>query len=185
MRGRVLIVSGERGAGKTTLCARPVERARRAGWRVGGILCPARYAAGRKVEIDLVTLPDGQRYPLAQVVGPGEGATVGRYRFDEGLFSLAERAVAQAVPCDLLLVDELGPLELEEGRGWARAIEVVAGGRFELALVVVRPELVESARGRFGGREVEAVRVSRENREGLAVRLAGWLVGLKGPGAGA
>lgn len=158
--GRVLLVSGEQGAGKTSLCARLAELAQGAGRVVGGVVCPARYEAGRKVGIDLVILPQGRRYRLAELVSPAQKATVGRYRFDERLFSLAERAVAEAVPCDLLVVDELGPLELEQGKGWAGAIQVIAGGQFEVALVVVRPELVESARRRFAGRGVEVVRVT-------------------------
>ena len=41
------------------------------------------------------------------------------------------------------LVDELGPLELVRGEGWQAALETLAQGGYRLALVVVRPELLD------------------------------------------
>ena len=53
-------------------------------------------------------------------------------------------ALLEANPnCDLLVVDELGPLELVRGEGWQAALEALAQGGYCLALVVVRPELLD------------------------------------------
>ncbi len=45
---RVLIISGEQGCGKTTLCTRAAELARAQGLAVAGVLTHPRFAGGRK-----------------------------------------------------------------------------------------------------------------------------------------
>ena len=56
-----------------------------------------------------------------------------------------------ACPCDVLIVDEIGPLELERGQGWANALDVLRAGQFDLAAVVVRPSLIDAFRAAMGG----------------------------------
>ncbi len=56
------------------------------------------------------------------------------------------RSSRASVPCDLLVIDELGPLEFNLKVGWLSALDVVKTGQFSLALVVIRPELLEPAR---------------------------------------
>ena len=52
--------------------------------------------------------------------------------------------MAQSAPCDLLLVDELGPLEMLRGQGFTAAQAALAGGRYRLGIAVVRPALVKT-----------------------------------------
>jgi hypothetical protein len=54
-----------------------------------------------------------------------------------------------ATPCDLLIVDELGPLEFERNRGWTDGLAAVDSGDYRHALVVVRPQLLPAARARW------------------------------------
>jgi nucleoside-triphosphatase THEP1 len=55
------------------------------------------------------------------------------------------RIIESSVPCDLLIIDELGPLEFNLSLGWVNALGAVRGARYLLAVVVVRPELLEHA----------------------------------------
>ncbi len=57
------------------------------------------------------------------------------------------RSAGQAA--DVFFVDELGPLELVRGEGWADVIPMIRARAFGAALVVVRPELIEMARGQM------------------------------------
>lgn len=54
-----------------------------------------------------------------------------------------------SLPCDLLIVDELGPLELTHQMGWRAALEILPRAGYRLALVVIRPELHATARRVF------------------------------------
>ena len=47
--------------------------------------------------------------------------------------------------CDLLIVDELGPIELERGEGWQNGIAALNSGEYQAAVVVIRPELLDAA----------------------------------------
>ena len=48
-------------------------------------------------------------------------------------------------PCDLLIIDELGPIELERGQGWQNGLSAIASGKYRVAAVVIRPELISTA----------------------------------------
>jgi hypothetical protein len=65
------------------------------------------------------------------------------WEFGQDVFAFGERAVAAGADADLLIVDELGPLELRGGRGWVGALTVLREGTFRAALVVCRPELLD------------------------------------------
>jgi nucleoside-triphosphatase THEP1 len=54
-----------------------------------------------------------------------------------------------SLPCDLLIVDELGPLELTHQMGWRAALDILPLSGYRLALVVIRPELQATARRVF------------------------------------
>ncbi len=149
-------LTGERGAGKTTFCRALAERARAAGWDVAGLLSPGVFENGVKTGVLAQALRTGETHPLARAhTAPGlasaareEGFSLafGNWLFDPSGFAWGNQVLATCLPCDLLIVDELGPLELVRGEGWTSALTVLRQPRYRVGLVVVRPELVEVAR---------------------------------------
>ena len=79
------------------------------------------------------------------------------WRFDEQVLRWGAGVIEQAASCEVLVVDELGPLELRQGGGWHIALEVLAARRAGCDLVVVRPSLVETLRAHFPGRDIKVV----------------------------
>lgn len=153
-RGRILLVTGAIGCGKTTYCRTQIDAARRAGLDVAGVLSPARFEQGVKAGIDVLDLRSGELRPLAhlrtmETASDITGVVTQRWRFDAAVLAWANQALAAATPCDLLVVDELGPLELEQGRGWTAALATIDARAFETALVVVRDNLLASALARW------------------------------------
>ena len=71
---------------------------------------------------------------------------LGRFRFDPETLAWGNDVLARASTCHLLVVDELGPLEIKRGQGWQKAFDVLRGNNFALAVVVVRPELLEQVK---------------------------------------
>jgi hypothetical protein len=65
------------------------------------------------------------------------------WEFEREVFAFGERAIAAGADGDLLVVDEIGPLELLGDRGWVGSLAVLRGGRYRGALVVCRPQLVD------------------------------------------
>ncbi len=135
------IVTGARGAGKTTFCDEIANLARHSGWDVAGVLSPSRLDGGRKTGILAEDLRSGERRLLASLT-PGEisGTSMCRWVFSEPALQWANAALAAATPCDLLIVDEIGPMELDHDQGlrsWRATIETRA---YRTALMVVRSE---------------------------------------------
>lgn len=160
---QILIITGERGAGKTNLCQRWVDMARASGWQVTGVLSPARLEAGQKTGIDVVDLSSGERRELAHLVTdspsqiPCSPIRTQKWCFDPTALSWGSGILTAAIPCDLLVVDELGPIEFERHMGWVEGLRAVDSKQYHLALVVIRPELLEAARQRWDSAVVIAV----------------------------
>ncbi len=122
------------------------ENAHRVKWQVGGVLSPALFIKGQKAAIEVINLASGRRGKLARLRQSGdEGILTAHWTFDAQALEWGNAGLEEAVPCDLLVVDELGPLELLRGQGLTAGLEAVDSGLFTLALVVVRPVLLEVA----------------------------------------
>ncbi|MEZ0394820.1 MAG: nucleoside-triphosphatase [Anaerolineales bacterium] len=157
------LLTGERGAGKTTFCRLLAGHARAAGWDVAGLLSPAVIEAGVKTGILVEEARSGERRRLASAAArPPFSLPLGRWFFDPAALAWGNIALQNCLPCDLLLVDELGPLELLRGEGWTAAFPTLQAAAYRLALVVVRPELEEVLRARLPVRET--IRVQSPDR---------------------
>ncbi|HML22781.1 MAG TPA: nucleoside-triphosphatase [Aggregatilinea sp.] len=176
----VLLISGWRRAGKTTLLLRLREAALGAGLTVGGFLSPERSHNGEKVGIDLLDVATGERVSLATVGGEGAVRT-GHYTFDPAALDAGLRFARAGQDADVYFVDELGPLELVRGEGWASVIPLIGARRSAdrgLSLVVVRPELIDAARQRLdlpAGSPV--VEINEATRQALSAALEAWISG--------
>jgi nucleoside-triphosphatase THEP1 len=151
MPGHIVILTGPPGSGKTTTCCQLADLARRRGLDCAGLVCPARFHKSRKVGIDVLNLRTGESRPLAEADQLPSALRTQGYRFDAETTAWGAAVLAAACPCDLLIVDEIGPLELERGQGWVNALDVLGADSFRLAVVVVRPHLLntfEQAMGR-------------------------------------
>lgn len=163
---RVIMLTGERGVGKSTVCREAVTLARARGHACCGVLTLTRD--GVRHVFDVGT---GRQRRLTQPPGEGGAVVQGRFRFDPRTLEWGDTVLSQAVRCDLLVVDEIGPLEVERGQGWMTAFEVVRGGNYALALAVVRPELIAQVRGRLAGCAAKVLAVTQENRDSLPASL--------------
>ena len=169
MKGRIILISGGRGVGKTTVCQRTVAQAREAGYECGGILTVQTDAPDERTVIDVRS---GERRPLTT---PEGGVGIGKFHFSSDTLDWGAEALTQAAPCDLLVVDEIGPLEIEQREGWVVALDLLRMGQFEIALVVVRPELVHAVQMQLPASVPTVISVTEENRDQLPEELLGLL----------
>jgi len=127
------IVTGETGVGKTTTCRSFIKMASARGIHCGGVL-------SLKTKTGAITaqnIKTGSETILAGLDDNGEGIQVGRYFFYEDGLEFGRQAIMDAIDCDVLIVDELGALELG-GNGFASAIAVINHHRKLNAVVVIR-----------------------------------------------
>lgn len=146
----ISILTGEIQSGKTSLCLEIADIARDNGVTLGGVLSPGVFLDGVKVAIDALDLKTGEKVRLADSGDQGAGPlTTKRYVFHPLAVAWGNQVLENALPCDLLMVDELGPLEFRQGEGWVNGFSVVASGNFSAALLVIRPSLLEEALSRW------------------------------------
>jgi nucleoside-triphosphatase THEP1 len=144
----LFLLTGESGSGKTSACQALVQRVRQAGGRVAGLLSPPIIHREEKVAIAARLLPDDQQRLLAvrQSEAPAWfSLALGQWQFDPSILARVDRHLENLPPCDLLIVDEIGPLELVRGEGWQAALPALRHHPCQAALVVVRPSLIEVA----------------------------------------
>ena len=134
------IITGVQGSGKTTFCQKLVELARSAGWNVAGVLSPPVLVGGQKVGIDIIDLSTNQRKRLANSIEQGgDGPKTIRWAFVGDVLSWGNRVLENIPPSDLLVVDELGPIEFERGEGWLNGISAVSDGDYKFAFEASSP----------------------------------------------
>jgi nucleoside-triphosphatase THEP1 len=211
---RIIILSGERGAGKSTVCRETVALTQARGYTCGGLLTLSCLNG----TLDVLDLKSGHSrrlalrqsssalepkdqqpsrglfegaHPARPELGRGtpvEGKTTdipetdatpaviqGRFRFDPRTLAWGNEALRHATPCQLLVVDELGPLEVERQEGWTRAFDVLNKADFGLALVVVRPECLVRAQLQLPASTTAIFTVAPDNRAAMPDLLLGML----------
>ena len=156
------IVTGERGAGKTTFVLDCAHRATDAGWRVGGVVAPVVWHDGRRIGYDLVDLRSGTRCVLARTEKRrGCQTNIGPYWFDDDAIERGNAAISTAVTdgLEFIAVDEVGPLEFA-GQGWAPGFQeaLFIGTPAQTLVVAVRPSLVSELPVRFPSGDWEKAR---------------------------
>jgi nucleoside-triphosphatase THEP1 len=145
----IVLLTGESGCGKTTLCARVVASLKARGLDVAGVLTLPRFADGEKIGMDVEDVRTGERGALAERAAVGAGTANLAWKFDDAGLARGAQILRDAPPCDVLVIDELGPLELIHNVGWIVALDVLQTGHYRAALVVVRPGLVENFQARL------------------------------------
>ncbi|MEA3407083.1 MAG: nucleoside-triphosphatase [Chloroflexota bacterium] len=171
---RIILLTGPKRSGKTTACRRFVENGRRANMAIGGIVSPARYDhRGQKRGIDIIDLTTGQRRALATTASSPQEATVGKYRFYPGAIRWARRRAlsALAAPLDVVIVDEIGPLELEQKQGFATALDRLSTSRAKIAILIVRDSLVSQLQEKLKALQPETMHLCNTNRNQIPHHL--------------
>ena len=155
----LFILTGDIRTGKTTWLEARVRELEAVGVPVRGVLAPGVWRDGEKVGIENVLLPSRERVLLATPAGDGCSTGLGwefnaeaLARVNAHLAGLNATAVEKDVCPGLLVIDEVGPLELRRGDGLTAALPLLDSGptpAWPHTLVVVHAALAEVARTRF------------------------------------
>jgi nucleoside-triphosphatase THEP1 len=146
----LVLVTGIRGAGKTSWCMDLLEHTRALDLKLCGLISPAVFEAGQKVGIDLLDLCSGERRRLAYRAGDAGGdlCTTDWQMVAETL-EWGNTILESIKSCDLFILDEIGPLEFEHGIGLIAGLDIIDSHKKIPAVVVVRPSLLALADKRW------------------------------------
>jgi nucleoside-triphosphatase len=164
-----ILLEGRPAAGKTTVVRRLAELLRDAGVVLGGFVTDELREGRRRVGFSVETF-DGNRTVLAHVDFDGL-LRVGKYGVDVAAFErVALPALARAAESDVLLIDELGKMELASD-AFRAAVDDCFGRAAAIVATVqlARHPLTDKLKSRS---DVETIRVTTANRGELPAQLA-------------
>jgi len=133
----VIIVTGAIGIGKTTVCRKLIEIVRNRGYTCGGILT---YKAPDK-GIIIEDIQSGEKETLASINDVYHGPRTAKYSFNPDGIDFGIQAVEKGTSAAILVVDEIGHLELR-GEGFAKVLQLIKAGNIEVCVLVIRKELL-------------------------------------------
>ncbi len=163
-----VILTGERQVGKSTLCRKIADTLKTEGFHVGGVWTET-IVHGRERTLMAHDLGTGSAILLAGTAAEGTGPKQGPYTFThEGIFA-GIRAIGNGMKADLLVVDEIGPLEMRQ-QGFFPVLHTISRTRH--SLLVIRPGLLDDALIRLRlGHDFEVIPVVPAHRDELCEYL--------------
>ncbi|MEM2466253.1 MAG: NTPase [Candidatus Bathyarchaeia archaeon] len=168
MHKRVLLITGSPGVGKTTLLLKVVEALRAKGYSVGGMVSREVRPYGTRIGFEILDLGDNNKRGWLAHVQQEKGPRVGKYRVNlEDLNSVGVEAILRAVrKCDVIVIDEIGPMELFSKSFKLAALEALESGKLVIAVVHRKTcdKLIDYAKAR---KDTEIFNVTFENRDEL------------------
>jgi nucleoside-triphosphatase THEP1 len=170
MDSPLLLLTGPRRIGKSTACFRLARLLCQQGCRAAGI---ATRTEGRRSYA--VNLSTGDEHFLASQEEDLGGPRWGSFSFAPAALDWANQVVRQSLACraELLILDEIGPLEVVRGEGFLPALRALLDSP-TAGLVVVRPSLLAAVQALSGPRSVTIREVTLENRDALPMHVAAW-----------
>jgi nucleoside-triphosphatase THEP1/energy-coupling factor transporter transmembrane protein EcfT len=140
----LVVVTGKPGAGKTpAMRAAAAELARR-GVAIAGFVQIPVWGEDRKGGYRLQDVATGEECMLAVKVDPARGDHGTPFRFLPAGFAFARRALANTRVGSVLVLDELGPVELRGAGHMPGVRRALASPGLAAVLVTVRPALIPS-----------------------------------------
>ena len=159
-----IIVTGKVGIGKTIVCEKVIHMAKSLGYSCGGILTPK-----SKEGIIIVDIKTGGRKVLASINNIYQGPHIGKYFFNPEGIEFGTKAIDRGISSDILIVDEMGYLELK-GEGFIKILELIKTGKVKNSILVIRKELLPAFSPRLG-RRVSIIETTTNSRSELPQKI--------------
>ncbi len=172
LKKRVLILTGAPGVGKTTVLVRTVDALRAQGESVGGMISSEAREGKIRVGFEILDLANGKQGWLAHI-NQKDGPQVGKYRVNIGdLEEIGVKAIVDAAEkCNVVAIDEVGPMELFSQRFKQAVKQVVTSKKLVLAVVhaKARDELISQIKEREDTAVFTVTLLNRDNLPGVLI----------------
>jgi len=160
-----LAVTGPPGVGKSTLVQKCANASRH---KVGGVLARDKRVKDRRVGFELLDLGSGAMGMLADETG--DGPQLGKYRVRlDDLDRIGARAIEEALQSDLIVVDEVGPMELSSKRFVAAVEKAIASDK---PMLVVLHQWSQHPLAKKIRKTFRVITLSQENRDRIADEIS-------------
>ncbi len=175
-----LIVTGDVHVGKTTAVRKALLRLRQMNCRIAGFVTwPVVDESASRLGITIEDLCSGVRRILARTDQNLGGPGVGPYSFDPEALRWGDQLVLDALDhgCDLLVIDEIGRLELQLDSGFQRTLSTLTRPGLPSTVLVVRQSLLPRLHSRVPQFKAVTLCVDLANRDQAPGLIADALLG--------
>jgi len=149
-QNKLILWTGPKHSGKTTGATKLAQVASAEGFNVAGLLAPSLYRNSNLLGFDVLDLQNQTRAPLARRKISQSKAGPFTFIADGLKLGKAVLSAEATKSADLVIVDEFGPLELNN-EGWRRNVDSLLASRNAVVLLVVRRELADTVRQVYSG----------------------------------
>lgn len=149
MSSDIIIITGKINSGKTTACKTWINRQKKDGKSVGGILSIPVWRKGEKNAYYAYDISTEESILLATTAAVSPASSYGRFRFPRTGLDFAETVLRNACglsggkPKETIIVDEIGPLELKE-KGFASVLRELLNEYSGTLILVTRESHTEA-----------------------------------------
>ncbi len=169
---RIILLTGRPGIGKTTVLLRIVDELKKRNLLVDGFISREFREHGRRVGFKIISLSDGRVGWLAHVRQPA-GPRIGKYKVCiEDLESIGVEAILRAIDrADVIIIDEIGPMELLSRRFRRAVYEAFNSQKAILGTIHyrIKGSFISEFRDKI---DITVIEVTMENRDDLPLRIA-------------
>lgn len=166
-----ILLTGKIGIGKTTVCKKIVEIAKKNGLNCCGVLTQRLEDKGKTAELIVEDISTGERKILASRINDEEisnGIISCNFIFNREAIEFGKKALSKKG--DLLVIDEIGNLELE-GKGFNNAICAFQSKKNKNSILVVRSKLKKAVSAKLDC-NFKMIEVNKDNREEVPTTIS-------------
>jgi nucleoside-triphosphatase len=160
-----IAITGPPRVGKSTLVQKCASASK---LKVGGVLARDKRIKDRRLGFELLDLESGATGMLADE--SGDGPQLGKYRVRlDDLDQVGAKAIEDALQSDLIVVDEVGPMELSSKRFVSAVERAIAS---EKPMLVVLHQWSQHPLAKKIRKTFRVITLTKENRDRLADDVA-------------
>lgn len=167
---KIIVITGEKGSGKTFLCEWCASEFQSRKFDVAGLISKKNLEVSQRSRIEVRDIRSGESHVLAERLDEYDlSSMTPRWKFDSKIMKWGNEKLKVAVPCDLLIIDELGLMEFNHQKGWTNSFPILVENRYRLAVVVIRPQLLSEAYRMLG--QFKILEVDEKDRSASQKKL--------------
>ena len=168
----VFIITGKTGSGKTTFLLELIEKLKGKALSIAGFAALSVPQDGPSGSYNILDLESGKILPLASGRFTKGWEQLGRFYFNPDGIGMGKNILEDPLinNNDLIVVDEIGPFELE-GKIWADSLTRLLARRSCPVLMVVRATLVAQVIQEWSLQDATIIEIGKSGPDEVAIRI--------------
>lgn len=144
MKNKVVIITGEQGEGKTSFIQEVIAYMKKKNVKPGGLIALGYWKNNTREKFELQNLLTNEKIIFCKVDPERGWEKIRKFYINPKGKAFGERALDPKFlkTSDVIIIDEIGPFELE-GKGWARPLSEILEKLTIPLILVVRKSLLE------------------------------------------